>query len=391
VPFAALPRLARKEPNLEDAAPWHDGPKVSVIVPARNEAAGIATVIRSVLATTYRSLELLVVDDRSADGTAELVEALARGPEAAGRLRLIRGVELPEGWYGKPWACHQGAEAATGEILVFTDADTWHAPELLPHAVGALLTVAPGLLTLAPFQRCDSFWERVVMPQFWMLLGFRFHPAAVSTARRAREVIANGQFIMMRRDTYQRLGGHAAVRAEVAEDLALAQRAFQHGERIHFAFAERLMETRMYTSLGAMVEGWSKNVYLGGRRSYPGQPLLQALVPLGLGLALGFWLVPPIGLLATLPHSPAWLALASGIGAFFWALVCVGMRIPPWYGLFYPLGAGVALFIVLRSTLRGRRRVVWRGRTYGEALNAQGDAASAPPSPPATPRGGPPR
>ena len=367
-PFAGLFRLADNHPNLSDVAPI-EGPRVSVVIPARNEAGTIETVVRSVLASTYRQLELIVVDDRSTDETAAIVERLAHGEP---RLRLIHGARLPEGWYGKPWACAQGARAATGSLLVFTDADTRHQPELLGRAVGALVREQVELVTVSPWQRCVTFWERLIMPQIWLLLGLRYHPRRVNRARRERDVIANGQFILTTRAAYEAVGTHAAVRQEVAEDLALAQAYLRQGRRLHFAFAERLMETRMYQSLPQLIEGWSKNLYLGGRRSYPHEPLLRALVPLTLTAALAFWLVPPALLLAhgvgldTGSLGQAALT-ATGLSVLFWAFVCHGMRIPLLYALGYPAGALMALFIVARSTWRGARRVEWRGRVYGGA------------------------
>jgi chlorobactene glucosyltransferase len=240
--------------------------------------------------------------------------------------------------------------------------------------------VPADLVTVAPHQRCESFWERLVMPQVWMLLGLRYHPVTVNRARRARDVIANGQFILVARGTYQALGGHASVRAEVAEDLALAQRFWRAGKRLHFAFAERLMETRMYTSLAQIIEGWSKNIYLGGRRSFPEEPVARALVPVSLTLTMLFWLLPalllPLAWLGALPlASLGWLQLAAGASFAFWCLISAGMGIPAWYGLLYPVGAGMTLYIILRSTARGRGRVEWKGRTYGEALNRSGEGA----------------
>ena len=339
---------------------------VSIIIPARNEAAVIGTVVRSVLASTYRPFELLVVDDRSTDDTAAMVEQVTDH-----RVRLIRGAELPAGWYGKPWACYQGYLAAKGELLLFTDADTKHEPELLARAVGALFHEKAGLVTVSPHQRCVTFWERVVMPQIWFLLALRYQPASVNRARKERDVIANGQFILATRKAYEAAGTHEAVRHEVAEDLALAQAFLRHRQKLHFAFAEQLMETRMYQGLSHLIEGWSKNIYLGGRRSFPQEPVLRALVPAMLTIALVFWLAPPAMLLASLlspdlaAFTPAAL-IATGFGALFWMLVCYGMKIPFWYGLGYPLGALMALYIVLRSTRRGSRRVEWRGRIYNE-------------------------
>jgi hypothetical protein len=182
-------------------------------------------------------------------------------------------------------------------------------------------------------------------------------------------VIANGQFILTTRDAYETAGTHAAVRHEVAEDLALAQTYLSKGLKLHFAFAERLMETRMYRDLASLIEGWSKNIYLGGRRSFPEQPILQALVPIMLTAAMLYWLVPPTVLAwsALVSGSSRFLApaaIATGSSTAFWMLICYGMSIPALYGLGYPLGALMALYIALRSTWRGNRRVEWRGRVY---------------------------
>ncbi|MGH7656899.1 MAG: glycosyltransferase [Gemmatimonadales bacterium] len=363
-PFVPLLRLMRREPRLDRVRPAR-GQLVSIIIPARNESASITTVIESILESTYEPFELLVVDDRSTDDTATLVRALAaRDP----RVRLISGAPLPSGWYGKPWACFQGYLEARGELLLFTDADTRHAPGLLSRAVGAMVRERVELVTVAPRQRCDSFWERVVMPQIWALLAFRYPPRRVNRATRSRDIIANGQFILARRAAYERAGTHASVRASVAEDLGLAQSFFRHGLKVHFAFAESLMETRMYQGLGHMIEGWSKNVYLGGRASFPEEPAARALVPLLLILAAVFWLLPPVVLIATVmgavPGAQEAAAIASAAAFVFWVIFTAGMRIPAWYGLLYPLGTVIMLFIVLRSVWRGGGHVEWKGRIY---------------------------
>jgi len=371
LPFAALRRLARKSPNLSDLPPAA-GPLVSVIIPARDEARTIETVVRSVLSTSYQRMELLVVDDRSTDATRQLVEQLARRDV---RLRLIHGEELPPGWFGKQWACAQGYRAARGEVLLFTDADTRHEPELLGRAIAALDATGADLLTVAPRQATVTLWERLVMPQVLVLLGLRFHPARVNQARRPRDVIAVGQFMMMPRASYEAVGTHAAVRGEVAEDLAMAQLVWSMGKRLHFAFAEQLIETRMYRDLGHLIEGWSKNVYLGGRRSFPDEPLLRALVPAALSGAMLFWLVPPaiLALALVLPWPDlAPPALAATIAsAAFWGVVSMGMQIPPWYALLFPLGASMTLYIVLRSAIRGARKVEWKGRTYDASVTGR--------------------
>lgn len=370
LPFFTLVRLARRTPRLGSTPPAAAG-LVSVIVPARNEVATIETVVRSILSTTYPAMELIVVDDRSTDGTQVLAE---RAGAADPRVRIVAGVALPDGWYGKPWAAEQGYQAARGEFLLFTDADTRHAPDLLGRAIGALEATGADLLTVAPHQRCVTAWERLVMPQICYLLALRFHPEVVNRARHTREVIAIGQFILVRRAAYEAIGRHASVRSEIAEDLALAQEFWNARRKIHFVFGEEFIETRMYTGLRHLIEGWSKNLYLGGRRSFPDEPFRRALVPLALGGAMLFWLVPPLLLLAVaaglLPAALApslWLATVASV--LFWSIISVGMRIPAWYGLGYPLGAALTLYIVGRSTLRGGTLVEWKGRHYGPGVH----------------------
>lgn len=358
LPFVAMARLIRRTPDVRDF-PVAGDTSVSLIIPARNESINIDHLLDTVLASRHRPLEVIVVDDRSTDDTAARVEARARIDP---RLRLVRGNELPIGWFGKPWACAQGAAIASGTVLIFTDADTSHHPDLIGHAVGALQAESADLLTLTSRQICTTFWERLVMPQIWAMLAWRFPPNGVSRATKPHQVVANGQFIVVPRPSYDAIGGHAAVKGEVVEDLALAQHFLLAGKRLRMIYGEALISTRMYRSLGEMIEGWSKNLYLGARQSLSGMPVLARLAPIGLMLGFACWLMPPILLALGVLTTAMWLAI--GLSLLFWALVSWGMEIPIRYALGYPLGAAMALWIALRSTLRGAGRVEWRGRTY---------------------------
>ena len=382
LPLFGIPRLAGTKPSLDDVTPV-TGVKLSIIIPARNESAQIGTVLASVLASTYTPLEIVVVDDRSSDDTARKVAELAASDA---RLRLVLGRGLPRGWYGKPWACQQGADTATGDVLVFVDADTRHHPELMARAVATLLHSKADLLTIAPRQLVVSFWERVIMPQVWVMLGIRYHPSSVNKARKPWGVIANGQFMMFPRASYTAVGEHAAVRGEVVEDLAMAQRVVALGRKLYFAFAYDLMETRMYQNLRQVVEGWSKNVFIGSRASLGKNPLMRFVAPLLMALNPIFWLAPPVALAFALAGSaPALLApaaIASGLSVLFWSLISFGMQAPFWYGLLYPLGAVMFLWILARSAWRGTRRVEWRGRVYDEVTGlATEPAAPSGPAP----------
>lgn len=340
------------------------GTLASVVIPARNESANITMVLRSVLASHYTPLEVIVVDDRSTDDTAVIVERIAATDP---RVHLIRGADLPAGWFGKSWACVHGFRAARGDLILFTDADTQHAPDLLGHAVGALEQEHADLVTILPMQVCLTLAERLVMPQLFFLLGAQYSPDRVNHARTAADVIANGQFILVRRQAYLDVGTHEVVRQEVAEDLALGQEFWRRGKKIHLAHAEELMRTRMYTGLGPLIEGWSKNLYLGARRAYADDPFRRALAPTGVLLGFVFWLIPPLALAAaTLWPALLWPALwGCGASTVFWMIIAAGMEIPFAYGALYPAGAALAAWIALRSIWRGRTRVEWRGRVYG--------------------------
>lgn len=359
---------ARRSRALAD---WADvvpppAPGVSVVIPARDEGRNIERCARSVLASTYPALEVIVVDDHSSDGTGDIARALA---EHDPRLRVVTPAALPGDWFGKQWACAAGAAVATGEILLFTDADTEHAPDLIPRAVNAMRERGADLLSVAGAQELGTFWERVVQPQLFVMLLARYGGTErVSTSTRPSEVIANGQCIFVRRDAYEAMGGHAAVRDKVAEDLALAQRFVSHGRRIALLTGLAQLSTRMYTSLGEIVRGWVKNVYAGGREAVPCGALGRAAYP-ALLLAVPLFGLAPI------------VALVAGLGGFgsttvvLWGLVCVACAmmfwcafyrlagLPIWYGALYPLGLALVLYIVVAALGRGRR-VAWKGRTY---------------------------
>ncbi len=358
-------RLPRELPG-PGARAAAEAPFVSVIVPARNEALNIEACVGSLTASTYPAFEVIVVDDGSDDGTARLVRSMS--PGNARRLHVIDGEELPPGWLGKPWACRQGAAAAGGELLLFTDADTIHGPELLGRAVLGLREERADLLTVIGRQLMESFWERLVQPQIFLVMLFRF-PRFEKAAQngRWRDAIANGQFMLFPRDAYEQLGGHEAVRDEVVEDLALAQLVKRRGLSLRIRSAETDLATRMYRSLGHIVEGWSKNIIMGGLQSVP--PAARSFVaPLSLGVGVGLWLAPPAALVASLAGVGGsglllWSATAYAVSVVVWGLFTRQMGGPLSYGPLYPLGSLVGTYIFIRSWRRGRH-IEWKGRRY---------------------------
>jgi chlorobactene glucosyltransferase len=346
-------------------------PSVSVIVPARNEAVNIVRCLSSIAASTYPEFELIVVDDRSGDDTAALARRVARGN--ARRLEVVAGEPLPDGWLGKPWACHQGARRATGEILLFTDADTTHGAVLLARAVAGLEEERADLLTLVGRQLMETFWERLVQPQIFLLMLLRF-PDFERIARndRWRDAIANGQYLLFPRASYDAIGGHEAVQDEVVEDLALAQLVKRTGLRLRIRGAEGDLSTRMYRSLGQIVDGWSKNIVIGGLQSVP-RWMRPAVAPVSFVSGIATWLIAPAllvwsGAVALVGASPpatvfAWSATVYVISVLIWSWFSRSMGVPSWYGMLYPLGALVGALIFLRSWIRGRD-IEWKGRRY---------------------------
>jgi chlorobactene glucosyltransferase len=358
-------RSLDEEPDTADA----DAPLVTVIVPARDEAPNIARCVRSVLGARYPQLELVVVDDGSTDDTAAIARAAGGGDP---RLRVIATPPLPAGWFGKPWACTTGAAAARGDVLLFADADTTHAPDLVPRAVHALRRRGGGLLSVVGRQELGSFWERLVQPQVLAILLGRFGGTErVSRSRRVVDKIANGQCLLVDRATYAAVGGHAAVRGAVAEDLRLAQHVFASGHPVHLVLGERQLATRMYTSLRDLVRGWRKNVYAGGRDAMPLGRVGRVLFPLMLLLPPLMGLVPalvlllaPTGLVS--PETVRAAAVAQGASWLFWAGAYRRGGVSAAYALLAPLGAAVLLAIMTQAIARGRR-VEWRGREYVSA------------------------
>jgi chlorobactene glucosyltransferase len=260
-------------------------PTVSILLPARDEARGIAACVGSLLPQRYPQFELLVLDDQSTDATPDILHALAA---ADPRLSPLAGQPLPPGWLGKHWACQQLFEQAHGELLLFTDADTIHQPQALRQAVAALLAEKADLVSVLPRQELGSWGERLVVPLLpWSLatfypqrltrrlLGFPLIPDRFSTAL----TMAVGQFMLFRREAYVRAGGHAAVRAHAADDIALARALPGHGERCCLLDAGELVTCRMYHGFDEASQGLSKNLSAAFNYS------LLALLAVSLGAA----------------------------------------------------------------------------------------------------------
>lgn len=358
-------RNSRSLDDISDSIPG-DAALVSVVVPARDEAHNIERCIASILATTYPRVELVVVDDNSTDNTATVARTAASGDS---RLRVITNPPRPNDWFGKQWACATGAAATTGAIIQFTDADTVHSPDLIARSVNAMSQTRADLFTVAGRQELGGFWERVIQPQVFAMLSMRYGGTeSVNESPRVTDKIANGQCIFVRRDAYDSIGGHAAVRTSVAEDLMLAQKFFTAGRKVVVMLGISQLTTRMYASLPEIIRGWRKNVFAGGLDAVPLGRIGRAIFPLFLPLPALMGILPPVFLFLGLlfhadPTFTLWAAIASVATLIWWLVVYGQIGESRLYAFLYPIGAAMLFYIIATAVVRGRR-VSWKGRTY---------------------------
>jgi chlorobactene glucosyltransferase len=337
---------------------------VSVIVPARDEERNIAACVASLLAQDYARFEVIVVDDGSRDATPGILAELQTTHPRGDLLHVVRLDELPAGWAGKPHALHAGARAARGDWLLFTDADTEHAPHALSAAMRYARTQQLDLVSLSTYQELPGFWNKVLMPIAYMGIGAQYPLRAVNDPR-SPVAIANGQFILIARAAYDSFGGysHPRLRASVVDDRDLAREVKARGFRLRLADGRALVRTHMYRGLREHWGGWSKNVYVGSR----GGPLVFAVLLVGL---FNISVAPALLLAGGLTRSRrAWLLPAlcqsAAILAFRWRLDRA-LDVPAPYGATHPLGGAAFTAILARAAWRKLtgRGVEWRGRRY---------------------------
>jgi chlorobactene glucosyltransferase len=354
-------------------------PDLVVIVPARNEENNIEPCLQSLLAQDYPAdrLRIIVVDDNSTDSTAEQAARLASGFP---RLDLLAGAPLRDGWKGKPFACWQAAQEAVTSTsppawLCFIDADTRAQPALLRSALRTATSRNIDMLSLEPFQELLTFWERLIIPAGFFLLAFSQDLRRVNDPH-CPDAFANGQFILIRREVYQAVGGHAAIGNAISEDTALARRVKHAGHHLAVLGAESLITPRMYTSLDELWQGISINlvIMVGGTP----RTILFALV--GIALGVGAVALPIVGWM----HAGNGIHLAGALFASIASLALFGVhigaavyfRIPFRYGLLFPLAYLVGAVLAGNSVLvRARNRIPWKDRIYADPASS-GDAIS---------------
>lgn len=353
-------------------------PPVSVLVPARNEAAGIEACLEGLLAQGSPVLEVLVLDDASTDDTAARVERLAaRHP----RLRLLPGEPLPPGWAGKAHACAQLARQARGEWLLFVDADTRARPGLVCAALGVAVSRQADLLSTFPRQVCGTPGEALAVPLVYWLLFTLLPLRRVWEDPSPAFAAACGQLLLARAAAYRQVGGHAALPASLHDGLHLARLYKRHGRRVVLADLSPWISCRMYRGLGECWRGFTRNVYQGLGSPGALAALTAAQFPL--------FVVPWLGLAAGAALGwPGWAWLcAAQAGVLLGIAAALRRRFRfPWLTVaLLPLALLLLLVIPWAGALRTwcGRPAIWKGRSVG--ATPAGPAAPEPAVPSARP------
>jgi len=340
-------------------------PTVSVIVPARNEEASLQNCLNSLVAQDGVAFEIIVVNDHCTDRTREVASSFSgKG------VQIIEAGPLPAGWTGKNNAVTAGAKVARGEWLLFTDADTIHLPGSLVRSIGEAKRHGAALLSYSPEQVVESFWEKAVMPVIFAELAASFRPAQVSDPH-SPAAAANGQYLLITREAYDAVGGHAAIAASLLEDVALTRTIKKSGRKIFFRFGGDAVRTRMYRNFAQLREGWTKNLAL----------LFSAPLRLAALRAIEFVLIVAsfaIAITTALRGHRQPAVVAGIVAVILYGLFLLRIRrahfswdanLPALFGL--PLFS----YLLLRSArAHANGSVPWKGRTYSDeaALLATG-------------------
>jgi chlorobactene glucosyltransferase len=363
-------RLVREQPLLCAAriATDNPAPRIDVIIPVKDEEDHVAACIESALAQDYPDFGVIVVNDRSTDGTGKVVEAISnRDP----RVRYVEIRELPPGLYGKPHAISRVAPLLKGDILVFSDSDLRTEPGCFRAVVDHMGAQRLDWLAVMGAPELTMFWERLLVPLFGAVAYAWYDPRAISDPESS--VAIGSMFMCARRPAYDAIGGHEAVIRQYDEDSALLRLAKTAGQRVSYVLGPRLYTVRFYGSLKRTIHGMTRTC-VGGIKTLP-----RMFITL---CAVNFVGLLPIEILAAyalacvlgtaLPWTPLWAALAAvhfGLACLLCWIVYSRAGSTRWLALLHPLGAAFVVGVCLRAARAMLRRgpIVWRGTTYSEA------------------------
>jgi len=332
-------------------------PAVSVIIPARNEEISLGTCLLSIVSQEDVTFEVIVVNDHSTDRTRNIAASFSDLG-----VRVIEAGPLPQGWTGKNNAVAAGARLARGYWLLFTDADTIHRPGSLARSIEEVTRHHAALLSYSPQQIVKTFWEQAVMPVIFAELAASYRPALVSNPKSAAAA-ANGQYILIAREAYDAVGGHAAVASCLLEDVALARAVKRSGRTIFFRYADDAVSTRMYRGYAQLREGWTKNLAL----LFPAPLRLAALRAIECLLIVFTLAFAIAAALRHHSHSAAALAVLAVVLYALFLKRIVRANFSWSANLLALFGLSLFSYLLLRSVMaHANGSVPWKGRSYSD-------------------------
>ena len=361
----------RRVGSLEDAEPLPDSslPSLTIVAASRNEAARVEEGARSLLRQDYPNVRVLLVDDRSTDDTGAILDRLAREDS---RITVVHLRELPEGWIGKPHALHVAAFEARTEWLLFTDGDIQLGADTARRAVSIAIRERADHIAIAPDLLVDSITEALFVGFFVIAFNLSQRPWNASDPK-SKDSIGVGAFNLVRREAYERAGGHARIRYDMIDDLSLGRILKRSGARQLFLAHAGRVRAKWHTGARGLIRGVEKNAFASLKyRALPALGAVLVQLALTLGPALG-WLVP--GAVAKGATVAAW----AGVVACY-ALASREVPIRPWHAVLMPAGGLLFAYAILRSTVKvlARGGVEWRGTLYplGDLRRALRDDAA---------------
>lgn len=338
-------------------------PLVSIIIPARNEEDTLPECLTSLIKLDYPDYEVIVIDDHSTDRTYTSAKSIA---DDHANFRILKGKDLPAGWTGKNWANYQGSKIAKGEFLLFTDADT----EFFPQAISTAMAYAENqeidMLSLLPQANMTNFWDKITLPLIGGLI-MAWCPYVKVNNPRSKIAGAVGAYILIKRKTYEAVGGHASIRGKIVDDRELGILVKSSGFKLILLNGIYIYRVRMYDSFKGLWEGWSKNLFLGMNKSYINA--IGAITIIFLLMVLPFlvmvgWLIWGSG------YPGAGLVILSANLLIMWIYLRLQRmfkgNLPAAYGITLPLGGAIVISLIINSIFRYHRGISWSGRDYSK-------------------------
>lgn len=349
--------------NISNLKTIHSEELVSILIPARNEEKNIDACLQSLFIQSYPNIEIILLDDNSTDDTY----CVSKKYLSNMNFLLIKGKPLPEGWLGKNYACHQLQEAAKGEFLLFTDADTVFEPDAVSKAITFLKNKNSDLLSLMPHEITKTFWEKVIIPMIHFVVYTLLPLKLVEKSKDQRFVMANGQFMLFRREMYDIIGCHRKLKNKIVEDVSFGKEVKMNKGKLIFANGSGIVKCRMYDSLDEIIKGFTKNLFPGLSFSSAGLFLVlftfafAYLFPFPLFF---FGIISNDSLIIQLTSLSILLPIVSRISQ------SIQFRLPLAYSFIHFLSVIMFIFIGLNSFKKIRKGIgaEWKGRFYKEAL-----------------------